>query len=768
MVAAVAVVALLAACGPIRPDAGWNAGAPTPIRVTAPASHVFGAVASTPDGGTWAVVRRGIDGRTRLRRFTAAGQPDPTVGGGEGVVIPTVPAGPPGFAYSGMVVRWQLIGLPDGGAYLLAQHVDLSSIPLGFISGTTVRHVSPAGTFTTVWDRPDATAEAAADASGRLVVASQGVVERRTADGQPDTSFGGTGSVAPTGLDIRGLAVVGDEPVLIGSSAVVRLRADGTTRWTLPSLPVGTAALGSVAAGPGDTVVVATEYEPTPGRVLVLRITAAGTGDVTFAGDGRADIRFPTTTPALAVAERIAVDPAGRVLVTARAGGSGPFVGQVVRLHADGTPDATWADAGRLRLNGLSSARPPGRLLVGGHAPVATAAGVLLPVRRAGDPEGELVRYTPAGAVDTAFGTDGVIRFDEQVEQASSVHDVQSVPAGDGHDVFALVTSWQGTRVARLGEDGQPVAGWGDGGRSETVVGSRLALARLADGDLLVAGSDGSTSEPVRLQRVDAGTGAVTPWADVSVPTPPTPTSVNQLELRPLPDGGLVLAIILLPGGHQLVSLGPTGGVRARTPLSSGLAFGDIAAIGSDVVTLAFSGCPSACHATLTARRAATLGASPRFGGATVTLPDPTQRWANVSRLLPSTGALTIVGYTFPDAGGREAVVGRVDAQSGQLDLAFGAGGWVDTDLPPIADALVDQAGRTVLLHGAEAAPESLLSRLTATGALDTKATKDGTGVLDLSGTFARVTSVALDGDRRIVVGGEVGRTAAVLRLTSG
>jgi uncharacterized delta-60 repeat protein len=189
----------------------------------------------------------------------------------------------------------------------------------------------------------------------------------------------------------------------------------------------------------------------------------------------------------------------------------------VVRLRADGTPDKTFGDNGRIALRrwfvqaGIlatpSSVRAgvnavavqaDGRIVLAGHATTATATGMLV------------ARLMPDGAPDTTFGGgDGIaiVPFDLGGPTTSTANAVVVQP--DGRIVIAGGASPDGgdsdIAVARLDADGdidttfsgdgRMTVAFDLGGANATDDDVALALALQADGKIIAAGKAQATSD---------------------------------------------------------------------------------------------------------------------------------------------------------------------------------------------------------------------------------------------------------------------------------
>lgn len=281
----------------------------------------------------------------------------------------------------------------------------------------------------------------AVQADGKIIVAGDAIdgsnnssltVLRFNADGSVDTTFdtdgvatvltgsGGTGS----GGSGTSVAVQSDGKILVGGAApgpsgtdlaVVRFNANGSVDTTfgggdgivLTSVSLATdAALGVAVQADGKIVAGGfTQVAPTNADFLVVRYAADGTLDTTFSGDGIATTQVTTGNDA---ASSIALQSDGKIVLagTAPAGGSGDFDFTVVRYAADGTLDTTFSGDGIATAGVAASTNEvqyavavqpaDGKILVGGKSVDGSANSSFA-----------VLRLTAAGAVDTAFGSNG-------------------------------------------------------------------------------------------------------------------------------------------------------------------------------------------------------------------------------------------------------------------------------------------------------------------------------------------------------------------------
>ena len=241
---------------------------------------------------------------------------------------------------------------------------------------------------------------------------------------------------------------------------------------------------------------LATPPQPAPGDL-----------DASFGQQGVTRIAV-RALPARNDAEDVALDPAGRVVLTGE-----DF--SVVRLRADGGLDEGFGEGGAVTGAFGPDAQAlavgtgdDGSVVVGGLAPVGAVNQVAL------------VRYTAEGRLDPAFGDGG--RVTTELQFGGVLRDLVVLP--DGGVVAAAVASSSDDAasttdfaVLRYRSDGSLDPGFGDGGRvvADIREGNDYASALVVepDGAVLVAGDS------------------------FAVPRPDTPTDMVWAIVRHLPDG---------------------------------------------------------------------------------------------------------------------------------------------------------------------------------------------------------------------------------------
>jgi uncharacterized delta-60 repeat protein len=318
---------------------------------------------------------------------------------------------------------------------------------------------------------------------------------RLVSNGGLDASFSVDGkviTVVPGASVAQSISVAPDGRIVLAGDAggvaagVARLTAAGTLDPTFDGdgrqfqrFPGATTVGGVAVASDGDVVVVGSHSSAFIGSTtaFVIRYNAAGVLDTSFSGDGVATIGGGFgASPANAVV----IQPDGKIVVAGRFGSN-----YLSRLNADGTTDASftpevltgWAD----QAYGLIR-QSDGKLVVAGGGYFGSTF--------------DLWRHNANGALDTTFSLDGkertTVGANSYPTSVSLLGDKIALAGGN----FA---SNSVEHVARYSADGTPDTSFGPGGvRSTTgrrpaqgvalqpggVIVTVSASANAADGDL--------------------------------------------------------------------------------------------------------------------------------------------------------------------------------------------------------------------------------------------------------------------------------------------
>lgn len=222
----------------------------------------------------------------------------------------------------------------------------------------------------------------------------------------------------------------------------------------------------------------------------------AGTPDPSFDGDGLVSpVTYDPNGGFGDSGESLALQPDGKILLGGTSG-NGTIAGLVVsRFNTDGSPDSTFSSDGKVftpigtsNQKGRSVAlQPDGRILLGGH------------FWNGSDEDFVVVRYDADGALDSSFGTGGIVTtdlspyYDEGVALALQP-DGKILLGGSSYvgmiRAFALV---------RYNADGTLDPSFSTDGKVTTMVGTNLSyalsVALQPDGKVLMTGTAQSGSD---------------------------------------------------------------------------------------------------------------------------------------------------------------------------------------------------------------------------------------------------------------------------------
>ena len=398
----------------------------------------------TPDRGPFGSVD------VLLARYIAAGSPDPSFGGGDGLVTTDI-IGP---AFN----RARAVAVQADGKVLLGGEVESGN---DRVTDFGIARLNADGTPDSSFgwgdgqvvndfgNHQDWLGALAVLPDGRIVAAGYGhglsfgnqdvIVARYLPDGRTDPSFGeGTGRVFVSDVDGLGdgnefgvaMAIQPDGKIVVAGGhlaqdngvLVVRLEPSGARDATFGG---GDGAVLTPVQGAGNYVFARAVAVDPAGRIVVTGgQTAAAV--LCYAPDGRLNpdfgpggivvVSFDPTAGATGLSSAVAVDPAGRVVVAGETRrGTAPSDFGLARLRADGSLDPDFGDGGRMitdfagsddRAAGLVL-QPDGAIVAGG---TSSSGPTVPPTLRTID--FALARYTPSGALDPSFGGDGRVTTD--------------------------------------------------------------------------------------------------------------------------------------------------------------------------------------------------------------------------------------------------------------------------------------------------------------------------------------------------------------------
>jgi uncharacterized delta-60 repeat protein len=219
-------------------------------------------------------------------------------------------------------------------------------------------------------------------------------LSRFDARGVPDPAFR-----ADVGGLALGLAAAADGTIVVSAgSRLYRLAADGRPNPTFgQGGSIGVANFPSDVAVLADGKIVGVGHDPSASNVafLAFRLEADGRPDPTFGAGGVSTLDL---TPGADFAQRVFVQPDGKLLVSGRVDAAGGFVRLgLARVDASGVPDPTFGDGGQVVTG--QEFTDDGVLQADGKLVVTSRLGGVLGV----------TRFNLDGSLDAGFGTDGTV-----------------------------------------------------------------------------------------------------------------------------------------------------------------------------------------------------------------------------------------------------------------------------------------------------------------------------------------------------------------------
>ena len=397
-------------------------------------------------------------------------------------------------------------------------------------------------------------------------------VSRLNSDGSPDTGFQvGTGPNtfprAVTLLASGKVLVSGDFTNFSGTldRSLIQLNSTGTVDASFQPMIQTTANISTVARQADGKLVVGGSFTEINGQLMrrLARVNVDGTLDATFAGNSAFDNNVsslalqPTDGKVLASSfekvlryqptgaldnsfaadftgsqlSRMLLQPDGKILLSAtgtiRLNGTGTN-SLVVRLQADGGPDATFATVAPgvgSNTNALHTAytmalQPNGKVLIGDGF-----------YSTQGDFRAAVMRLESTGAIDATFARS---EFTLTQRQSSVIYALTAQPDGKILVGGNFDTNWGASRqsLSRLNADGTLDTGFAP----PTISGYVYSLLVQPNNRILVGGTFTSPTLPGNLARVLANG-----QADASFGSTATPNGIVR-SLLVQPDGKLVAA----------------------------------------------------------------------------------------------------------------------------------------------------------------------------------------------------------------------------------
>ena len=668
----------------------------------------------------------------------APGDLDPTFGNGGRVQVPfaadsTFQA--VAFQADNKVIAVGSARTRSPSNFLIARYLVDGSLDASFGAGGRVLlpYESEAATALAVAVQADgkilATGRTAASGSN----SSDFEITRLNGDGSIDTSFGDAGRVATDfggGFDeAHAIGLLSDGRILVVGTAtsggtrnfaLARYLADGSLDSTFGMggrvLTANTYSASDFAFESSSRITVA-GYDLANGLV-VARYNSSGSLDTTFDGDGIAPIAGVTADDEAALAIQTAQTDPTKIVIVARS--------KLVRLtSSNGALDSGFGSNGIVTTNAGNSGLII-QSIVGNATRILVAGSATNPNN--GTTDFTLSRFLLSGALDSAFGTGGIIH----------------TPIGQSADV---------SRAMKLRSNRIVVAGSAAGAVLYPIDQSALAVYNLSDGSL-------DTSFAGIGKRADIF-GNLYGFA-------------NALVLQP--DGKMVLAVTINGGGPSAVVRLHSDGTLDNTFGLNGQVLSNIFTYGIDLRSDGKIAVVGSLGSHFAVSRYNSDGTPDAVfgGGGTVVTPFPNFSEARAVKF-QSDGKTIVGGYT--DASGSlDFALVRYNLD-GTLDSGFGNQGKVTTSISSGDDlptALVIQPDGKIILagQGGFATARMALARYNIDGSLD-PGFSFGVVTTDFPNRASTVTGVALQPDGKIVAAGyafanDIGTYALVRYLPGG
>ncbi len=530
-------------------------------------------------------------------------------------------------------------------------------------------------------------------------------LSRHSADGAADPSFGRAGFVT---------TALGD-----GASAnAIALQPDGKI------VVAGSVRTGSAIKG------------------VLARYDADGTLDASFGTGG-------TVTGLPAMGTAVALQPDGKIVVATQDGQLCASVLTITRYDVDGSPDTAFGNDGVATANlGEDACTSEDSVLVQSNGKVIVA----------GERSGKLaiVRFNGSGSLDTSYGSSGVATINLGAAYAIASSRVRSLLQPNGKLIVAT-SGIDGFAVVRLAQDGSLDGSFGSGGVAAV---AQLVLTRAiglqADGKIVFAGGDlagtPSASNPGVLARFNP---------DGSLDSSFGTAGTAQLDFG---FGGMAPAVVAPDSSGGFVVMG-----------------GATACVASD----------ESCIVTFSANALArfTSAGLPdmSFGDDGQVVASPLGNVVTGARnshpkaaIAQPDGSVIVTGDSYaydthPYPGGSGFALAKY-TRDGRIDSRFGDGGFVATSLvsdpstlPTTATTALRQAnGKIVVVGGARSSVSGrvrfAVARYLPDGSLDPVFGTGGIATTPFSDQRETVAGAVLEGDGKIVVGGNVGGRATLVR----
>ena len=347
----------------------------------------------------------------------------------------------------------------------------------------------------------NASSDMAVQADGATIVAGSDFIARLTAAGEVDEAFGddgqvpdpfgdGSGDPYSVALETDGGIVVGGQVTATnptdGVAVVARYLPDGTLDKSFSGDGVVTLAkidgvdmelVSDVAIQPDGKIIVAGFNDPDSG--FIARFNTDGSFDTGLSGDGVVISKFGFRIGYLFA---VAPGPGGSIYAGGTAYGANDDQDMlVVRVDSTGTPDPGFSGDGIATVEfnrdedevAKLLVQPDGNLLAAGNSSAESPS----------KSKAAFARFTPAGALDAAFGGDGTVT----TSKIGSTQGLELGPSGTIYAAGGFVS------VIRMLANGDLDKSFSEDGDAEIELGpfseGAEALAVAPDGRLMVSAS---------------------------------------------------------------------------------------------------------------------------------------------------------------------------------------------------------------------------------------------------------------------------------------
>ncbi|WP_168219024.1 tandem-95 repeat protein [Limnoglobus roseus] len=400
------------------------------------------------------------------------------------------------------------------------------------------------------------------------------VVRQYNANGTTDATFGTNGATYVNAFgpsdQLEAILVQPDGKVLLigsgtsattlpGTIVLARLLANGALDTSFGTGGISRLNFGtSVAASPTDAALQSDGKIVLTGNVggafAVARLTANGTLDTTFDGDGWATTAF---SAANSRAMAVAVQPDGKIVAIGHTNdGTAAQKFVLARYNANGSLDTTFNTTGKVE-SALNYAYQSGSdVVVQADGKIVLAGSVRANATTTSN-DFVVVRYTTTGSVDTGYAASGVVY--ESAASTVAGAPVRLILQPDGRIIAAGTTGAPTTsrsRILRLSTTGAVEA------RTDSTwtTSSTQSIALDTAGNVYLAYNYGSGGTSGYVDRFKTTTGSV------AVGTPAT-TRLNVLDNEPF----AAVADAYSATEDTTLVVGVATGVRANDTVTAGI-----------------------------------------------------------------------------------------------------------------------------------------------------------------------------------------------------